>query len=840
MDPVLAVSSGRRYPKTLLEASRAEPYFAALLAYDYLLTLDQEVRLIWKQKKTGATLLFLIIRYWALLSLVFLSATSYGPMSDHAYVPSRLDVESIEVMFVASAARRASSPSKRFSWERTDNPGLLPPSVLRPASARSDASELGSILDRVHPLLCAVCHQHVVCDPLDEPTRIPITPASSPKQFVDIVGTSLSRSCAIAADILLIAMSWWYAAQGWTLRDFRKYGMLSGLTRVMLLNGEQSAKAGSPCAPERDTPYLDVARSEILRAATVHRRHADSILKIRGVTDPVSEAVVFTDPLTAILICRLLLALQAANLKASSHGVEETWINESDTIRFATIELGSMGGPVASGPNSELFDVEEGSTAIGVNESERMPEDTLPRGQSVCSVAYSAYFRRVAANLVYGECKRFLASCLVQFECLRIMNTGPFRYAVPSASIPTSIFYSPVQYPSRRLHVHATCLGFQSPRFAVHLLPGPKSQLVSGLLATMSQTASADLVPLIASAISENRIGLASLALLAYEYLITFTDEVRLIWLRKKTGATFLFLIIRYHAMITLLILQSITFVPVSSEVYAHSYMKGRAALTVHPISCSLYAKVQVPLQFSEFVPWAAFSSLRVLALSRMNYPLALLVFVLACGPFAVNVWQVAVAGISGFNIPVAGCFGASGETPAQAKIGKRVIIARTCAMAADSLVIAVSWWYGATTSSFRGLRHQTMPLAQIVLVNGTIYFIALLILNALHLTFTLVSIVGVANAVSEVIVLTDPLTAILICRFLLALHAADCKDAGSPLDDSVLGETSDRGGTLRFASAIASMGADLATRSGESSLAYGDELELTAEGLRGDEVECA
>ncbi|KAI9069870.1 hypothetical protein FKP32DRAFT_1599630 [Trametes sanguinea] len=343
----------------------------------------------------------------------------------------------------------------------------------------------------------------------------------------------------------------------------------------------------------------------------------------------------------------------------------------------------------------------------------------------------------------------------------------------------------------------------------------------------MSHSASADLIPLIASAISENRIGLASLALLAYEYLITFTDEVRLIWLRKKTGATFLFLIIRYHAMITLLILQSITFVPVSSEVYAHSYMKGRTA-----------TDIQVPLQFSEFVPWAAFSSLRVLALSRMNYPLALLVFVLACGPFAVNVWQVSVAGISGFNIPVAGCFGASGETPAQAKIG--VIIARTCAMAADSLVIGVSWWYGATTSSFRGLRHQSMPLAQIVLVNGTIYFIALLILNALHLTFTLASIVGVANAVSEVIVLTDPLTAILICRFLLALHAADRKDAGSPLDDSALGETSDRGGTLRFTSAIASMGADLTVGSGESSMGYGEELELTDEGSQGDEVGCA
>ncbi|OSC96672.1 hypothetical protein PYCCODRAFT_1378711, partial [Trametes coccinea BRFM310] len=114
-------------------------------------------------------------------------------------------------------------------------------------------------------------------------------------------------------------------------------------------------------------------------------------------------------------------------------------------------------------------------------------------------------------------------------------------------------------------------------------------------------------------------------ALLAYEYLITFTDEVRLIWLHKKTGATFLFLIIRYHAMITLLILQSLTFLPVSDEVSVDR-------------TCSMYAKVQVPLQFTEFVPWAAFSSLRVLALSRMNYPLASLVFVLACGPFAVNV----------------------------------------------------------------------------------------------------------------------------------------------------------------------------------------------------------
>lgn len=60
----------------------------------------------------------------------------------------------------------------------------------------------------------------------------------------------------------------------------------------------------------------------------------------------------------------------------------------------------------------------------------------------------------------------------------------------------------------------------------------------------------------------------------------------------------------------------------------------------------------------------------------------------------------------------------------------------------------------------------------------------------------------------------------------------------GDPLDDSALGETSDHGGTLRFTSAIASMGADLSLDAG--SLDFGDDVELTTRTSRGDEVEYA
>lgn len=54
----------------------------ALLAYEYVITLDQEVALFWKPKITGATVLFMGTRYSALLSNNVLLATSFAQMSD--------------------------------------------------------------------------------------------------------------------------------------------------------------------------------------------------------------------------------------------------------------------------------------------------------------------------------------------------------------------------------------------------------------------------------------------------------------------------------------------------------------------------------------------------------------------------------------------------------------------------------------------------------------------------------------------------------------------------------------------------------------------------------------
>lgn len=56
-------------------------YVLAMIVYEYLITFDQEVVLFWRRKPTGATVLFLIVRYLALLTYA-LAAATYASMSD--------------------------------------------------------------------------------------------------------------------------------------------------------------------------------------------------------------------------------------------------------------------------------------------------------------------------------------------------------------------------------------------------------------------------------------------------------------------------------------------------------------------------------------------------------------------------------------------------------------------------------------------------------------------------------------------------------------------------------------------------------------------------------------
>ncbi|CDO69185.1 hypothetical protein BN946_scf185042.g87 [Trametes cinnabarina] len=252
-------------------------------------------------------------------------------------------------------------------------------------------------------------------------------------------------------------------------------------------------------------------------------------------------------------------------------------------------------------------------------------------------------------------------------------------------------------------------------------------------------------------------------------------------------------------------------------------------------------------MQFSQYIVWAAFSALRALALSGMNWAVASVVFVLACGPFAVNLWQMTAVGVFGFNVPAVGCIGSSNVTAAEAKIGEQPLVgtavSRSCVIAADLLVIVISWWYAVKDRSIRDMLSSPMSLTRVMVLNGTTYFLALTLLNILHLTLTLLSLVGVADQISPVTIFVDPyalsntmallamcpisdrrpgysLTAILICRFLLDLHATNVKSTHDVSSEHHLGW---EGSSLHFMSMVQSMGGTIAASTEPDSITLKD-----------------
>ncbi|KAI0780577.1 hypothetical protein BD413DRAFT_463755, partial [Trametes elegans] len=96
-------------------------------------------------------------------------------------------------------------------------------------------------------------------------------------------------------------------------------------------------------------------------------------------------------------------------------------------------------------------------------------------------------------------------------------------------------------------------------------------------------------------------------ALLVYETSITFDREMRHIWQRKASAATWLFLLNRYLVM-------ALYAVGVSS-------------------TCSFLQRLSEVLDILSYVVWASFSGLRVYALRSRAWHVALLVFLLSLAP---------------------------------------------------------------------------------------------------------------------------------------------------------------------------------------------------------------
>ncbi|KAL1944991.1 hypothetical protein VTO73DRAFT_2611 [Trametes versicolor] len=280
-----------------------------------------------------------------------------------------------------------------------------------------------------------------------------------------------------------------------------------------------------------------------------------------------------------------------------------------------------------------------------------------------------------------------------------------------------------------------------------------------------------EIIQLYSSFSLNDMVQMAPPALIAYEYLITFDQEIALFW--------------------------------------------GSA-------SCNVLSNVQAYVSVVQYPAWAAFAGLRTLALSKMNWVLASTVFFLALGPFAVNLWAIPVS-LIGVSLPPFGCGSTNNLTPRLAVMGTHnlvvaslyshhqrmgsllgVAIARSCSIAADMLVIAVTWRSQLTSATtFPG--RSSSSLGNVMIINGTLYFLVIAALNVAQLVFTPLSIlVGVEN-ISEVAAFTDPASAVLICRFLLELQHAHQKALDEGSIGTLIGEDGNdaAAASLQFATAM-------------------------------------
>ncbi|KAI0740747.1 hypothetical protein C8Q76DRAFT_791152 [Earliella scabrosa] len=253
---------------------------------------------------------------------------------------------------------------------------------------------------------------------------------------------------------------------------------------------------------------------------------------------------------------------------------------------------------------------------------------------------------------------------------------------------------------------------------------------------------------------------IASAALLGYDYIITLDSEVDLFWKRKFNVSSVLFEANRYLAC---------------------------AALQYTP---------QI-IEVLQYLPWAWFSAIRAYVLSSRSRALASLVFLLSIAPLAINYVNIGLSTIFNDGPTCTVMYKVSTSTAHHcAHLSSPLfhltslltdptvsIISRSCLISADFVVLAITlkatYRHGADAQAL-GRRRS---LWDVLYQDGLIYFAILLVTNILHLTFTLLSIatqtgVGLGSGASVIPMLSDPITANLVSRFLIDLKEADCAKA--------------------------------------------------------------
>ncbi|RDX52294.1 hypothetical protein OH76DRAFT_1500807 [Lentinus brumalis] len=251
-------------------------------------------------------------------------------------------------------------------------------------------------------------------------------------------------------------------------------------------------------------------------------------------------------------------------------------------------------------------------------------------------------------------------------------------------------------------------------------------------------------------------------ALIFFEHILTFGDEVEMFWKQKFTGATVIFLLNRYLILV--------------------SYLMDFATIWIEDDdSCSVVIRTKDVFYFGLYIPWAAFSALRTYALTNRNWPLAVFVFLLSLVAYGTDMAQYAV-GLTGY-VDTDWGWGCVTAVPG---LGETLsiqltIAARTTLIASDTILIGVTWYslrrrtQGMSKSSLTSVMYRNVRGVRVR--NSRTDASVVFFLSSFRLILSMpLPFENPLNATGNISVFAQPLTVILVSHFLLDLQRANCR----------------------------------------------------------------
>ncbi|KAI0670307.1 hypothetical protein C8Q78DRAFT_1079284 [Trametes maxima] len=287
---------------------------------------------------------------------------------------------------------------------------------------------------------------------------------------------------------------------------------------------------------------------------------------------------------------------------------------------------------------------------------------------------------------------------------------------------------------------------------------------------TSSSDSQEEVVEFIVQSIAEffvvNYIDLAAFALLVFDYVITFDNEVRFAWCRKYSWAKIIFLFNRYLS-IALYFLSLGPLLPTNSllrRVHSWHYVAAASVLTFTLLvsSCKVLNYTMQTVTVLLYGVWAAFSGLRVYAISGRNWIVTVVVLLLALVPPMFT----------------------SGHLDRFLRVS---VMTRGCLLISEGIVITVTWikTYHTARSAVGG----QVSFTTLVLREGMLYFCVVFVLNVVQIAFTFAE----GGTFALILVFLNVLIPILISRWYFDLDDLKREVSSASLPSS-------RSNTLRFA----------------------------------------